>query len=47
MKTKIVFHKMYIRNFFSYHLFSGNKKSRFLGLLNMLDQTKYTTRDLS
>ena len=46
IKTKIVFDKMYVSNFFSHHLFSGNKNSRFLGLQNYLNQTKYTTRDL-
>ena len=46
-KTKIVFDKMYVSNFFRHHLFSGNKNSRFLGLQNYLNQTKYTTRDLS
>ena len=46
-KTKIVFDKMYVSNFFCHHLFSGNKNFRFLGLQNYLNQTKYTTRDLS
>ena len=47
IKTKIVFDKMYVSNFFRHHLFSGNKNSRFLGLQNYLNQTKYTTCDLS
>jgi len=38
---------MYVSNFFSHHLFSGNKRFRFLALQNYLNQTKYTTRDLS
>ena len=47
IKTKIVFNKMYVSNFFHHHLLSGNKNIRFLGLQNYLKQTKYTTRDLS
>ena len=47
IKTKIVFDKMYVGNFFSHHLFSGNRNFRFLGLWNSLNRTKYTTRDLS
>ena len=47
IKTKIVFDKMYVSNFFRHHHFSGNKNIRFLGLQYYLNQTKYTTRDLS
>lgn len=47
IKTKIVFDKMYVCNLFSHHLLSGNKNFRFLGLQNYLNQTKYTSRDLS
>lgn len=47
IKTKIVFDKIYVSNFFRHHLFSGNKNIRFLSLQYYLNHTKYTTRDLS
>lgn len=47
IKTKIVFDKIYVSNFFCHHLFLGNKKIRFLDLEHYLNQTKYTTLDLS
>lgn len=47
IKTKIVFDKMYVSNFFRHHLFSGNKNFRFLDLQSRLNQTQYTTLDLS
>ncbi len=47
IKTKIVFDKMYVSNFFRHHLLSGNKNFRFLDLQFRLNQTRYTTLDLS
>ena len=47
IKTKIVFDKMYVSNFFRYHILSGNKYTRFCRLQNYICQTKYTTLDLS
>lgn len=46
-KTKIVFDKMCVCNFFHYHLLSGNKYKRFHRLQNYINQTKYRTLDLS
>ena len=46
-KTKIVFEKMYVRNFFHHHILSGNKNLRFLGLQYYINQSRYTTLDLS
>ena len=47
IKTKIVFKKMYVGNFFRYHLLSGSKSTRFLALQNLINETRYTTYDLS
>lgn len=47
IKTKIVFKKMYVGNLFSNHLLSGSKANRFLKLQKIIDDTRYTTCDLS
>ncbi len=47
IKTKIVFKKMHVVNLFRYHLLSGSKATRFLALQNLIDETRYTTYDLS
>ena len=47
IKTKIVFKKMYVGNLFRYHLLSGSKATRFLALQNLINETRYTTYDLS
>ena len=47
IKTRIVFKRKYVWNFGKFHLLSGSKNKRFLKLQSLLQQTKYTTRDLS
>lgn len=47
IKTKIVFDKKYVGNFLRFHILTGNKDSRFLGLQKYIGETRYTTRDLS
>ena len=47
IKTKIVFKKMHVSNLFRYHLLSGSKATRFLALQNLINETRYTTYDLS
>ena len=47
VKTKIVFKKMHIGNVFRYHRLSGSKATRFLELQKLIDETRYTTHDLS
>lgn len=47
LKTKIVFSKLYVGSTLRYHLLSGTKASRFLALWNLINETKYTTYDLS
>lgn len=47
MKTKVEFNKIYVGNILRYHLLSGSKGFRFLALHNLINQTKYTTYDLS
>ena len=47
IKTKIVFKKMYVGNLFRYHRLSGSKATRFLALQNLINETRYTTYDLS
>lgn len=47
IKTKLVFKKMYVCNFFKYHRLSGSKAFRFLTLQNLINETIYTTYDLS
>ena len=47
IKTKIVFDKMYVGNLFRRHFLSGRKTLRFLGLHHCINQTRYTTLDLS
>lgn len=46
IKTKITFKNLYVSNIFCYHLLSGSKTSRFLTLQNLINETKYTTKDL-
>lgn len=47
IKTKVVFKKIHIGNIFRYHLLSGSKAVRFLSLQKLINETKYTTYDLS
>ena len=47
IKTKIVFKKMHVSNLFRYHLLSGSKAKRFLELQKLIEETRYTTYDLS
>ncbi len=47
IKTKVVFEKAYIGNLFRYHLFSGSRAFRFHTLHNLINETRYTTYDLS
>ena len=47
IKTKIVFKKMYVGNLFRYHRLNGSKATRFLALQNLINETRYTTYDLS
>ena len=47
IKTKVVFEKMHVGNIFRYHLLSGSKAFRFLALHNLINETRYTTYDLS
>ena len=47
IKTKIVFKKMCVGNLFRYHRLSGSKATRFLALQNLINETRYTTYDLS
>ena len=47
IKTKIVFEKMHVGNTFRYHRLSGSKAKRFLELQKLIEETKYTTYDLS
>ena len=46
IKAKIVFKKMYVGNFFRYHLLSGSKANRFFALQNLINETRYTTYNL-
>ena len=47
IKTKIVFKKFYVGNMFQYHLLSGSRTNRFLKLQKLINETRYTTLDLS
>ena len=47
IKTKIVFKKMHVGNLFQYHLLSGSRVNRFLKLQELINETRYTTLDLS
>ena len=47
IKTKIVFKKMHVGNLFQYHLLSGSRANRFLELQELINETRYTTLDLS
>lgn len=47
IKTKVVFEKLHVGNIFSRHLLFGDKLFRFLALWNLINETKYTTYDLS
>ena len=47
IKTKIVFKKMHVSNLFRYHRLNGSKATRFLALQNLINETRYTTYDLS
>ena len=47
IKTKILFKKMYVGNLFRYHRLSGSKAKRFIELQKLIEETRYTTFDLS
>lgn len=47
IKTKVVFEKAYVSNLFKHHCLSGSKSSRFITLQNLINETRYTTYDLS
>ena len=47
IKTKIVFKKMHVGNLFQHHLLSGSRANRFLKLQELINETRYTTLDLS
>lgn len=47
IKTKIAFQKGYVSNLFHYHLLTGTKTSRFHALCNLIDETKFTTFDIT
>ena len=47
IKTKIVFDKIYVSNLLRHHFLSGRNNFRFLGLQYYINQTRYTTLDLS
>ena len=47
IKTKIVFKRMFVGNFFQYHLLIGSTANRFLKLQKLINETRYTTLDLS
>lgn len=47
IKTKVIFKKIYVFNITHYHLLGGSRSSRFLALQKLINETKYTTYDLS
>ena len=47
IKTKVIFEKMYVGRLFKNRLLSGSKAFRFLSLQRLINETKYTTYDLS
>ena len=47
IKTKIVFKTMHVGNLFQHHLLSGSRANRFLRLQELINETRYTTLDLS
>ena len=47
IKTKIVFKRMFVGNLFQYHLLIGSRVNRFLKLQKLINETRYTTLDLS
>lgn len=47
IKTKVVFLKKHVHNIFRSHRLSGSKSSRFLSLQKLIDETRFTTYDLS
>ena len=47
IKTKVIFKKIYVFNFTHYHLLGGSRISRFRTLQKLINETKYTTCDLS
>jgi len=47
VKTKVVFRKLHVGNMLCYHRLTGSKTARFLSLQNLINETKYTTYDLS
>ena len=47
IKTKVVFRKLHVGNILCYHRLTGSKTARFLSLQNLINETKYTTYDLS
>lgn len=47
IKTKVIFGKMHIGNILHYHFLNGSRTARFLALQNLIDESNYTTCDLS
>ena len=47
IKTKVIFKKRFVFNIFRFHLFIGDKVSRFHALQKLIDETIYRTDDLS
>lgn len=47
LKTKVIFKKNYIVSIMSRNILRGTNESRFLQLQRLIDETKYTTKDLS
>jgi len=47
IKTKVVFQKKRVYNFFHNHRLCGSKTARFLSLQKLINQTRFSTYDLS
>ncbi len=47
IKTKIIFRAIYVFNLTHCHLLAGSRISRFRALQKLINETKYTTYDLS
>ncbi len=47
IKTKVVFKKRYVSNILHHHFLRGSRAFRFLTLYNIINETRYTTYDLS
>ena len=47
IKTKVIFKKIYVFNITHYHILGGSRRSRFHALQKLINETKYTTYDLS